>query len=457
MNELLEATEALAAFVVELERPLIPDDVWNRAKWIVADTIGVAIQGAGEEDVKHLAKRMTREGVSVVFHPGFKRVDCNSAAVINAVSICSQELDEGTRPTGHPALHVLPVALALAQSVHATGTEFLTSFIAGYELQYRIQRSAVLRPNIHPHGNLGNIGAIAAVGKLLRWTKQQLVEGMNAAAAFAMATSWKACTAGATIRNAYPAATAQMVLLVRDFVESGFTGYDGALGETYGELLGESIDFSLLTNGLGSSFGVMDNYFKFHAACALTHPVLDAVIDALGPRMQPGEYPCLVSSVKLDLATIARIDVRVLPRSMRLSQVAHPNPLSFKFSIPFAVATLLKHGDSGPARFRADVVEDEDLVRLQQLVQVIPMHEWVHRWPLEHPALVSIILKDGASLTGASSNPYGSQAGTINQADLAAKFNALTADLLSADEQGGLWNQVMNCEALKDMSNFPGL
>lgn len=455
MDLLVRTTQALASFVAELDRSSIPDNVWDRTKLIVADTLGVAVKGAEEGEVRALARTLPAEGTSVIFHPGFPRVDCDSAAVVNAISICSQELDEGARPTGHPALHVLPVTLALAQSIHASGTEFLTSFIAGYEIQSRIQRAAALRQNIHPHGNFGNIGAIVAIGKLLKWSEPQLVEGMNAAAAFAMATSWQACIAGATIRNAYPAATAHIALLVRKFIECGFTGYDGAISETYGELLGDSINLGVLTDELGVRFGVMDNYFKFHASCALVHPVLDALLDALGLQLNTGKYPFLVSAAKIDVSSIDHVEVRVLPRSMRLCQVARSNSLSAKFSIPFGVATFLKNGVCGPESFHPDFFEDAELVHLQKLVQVIPMDEWSDRWPAEHPAEVCITLKNGKQIRGASSNPYGSQATTINPVDLLAKFNTLTERGLSKEEQITLWSHVLHIDELKDVANFP--
>jgi 2-methylcitrate dehydratase PrpD len=454
------ATQQLATFVTETRFENLPTALIQRAKWITADTIGVALRGSIEPEMHQLYLRLLagasglEPGRSTLLTTGLPAASPAAAALANATAACFLELDEGSRPTGHPALHVLPPALAYAEATHKSGKEYLTALILGYEVQARLQWASRLRYPVHPHGNFGHLGATAALGRLAGWSPSQMCQGLTAAAALVMATSWQPCLAGATVRNAYPGLTAQTAFTVKLLVESGFTGYHGALEETFGEVLGERFDPEALIQGLGSRFGMLENYFKFHAACALIHPVLDAVAAALGGGAMPNRYPPVQPIMRPDPTTIERIEVRVAERSMRLAVQAQPNQLSAKFSIPFAVASFLIAGAAGPEAFQGEALTDPQVAALAQKVDLVGLPEFTARWPVEAVAEAVLHLKDGKELRGLCSNPYGSSLYPPRESDLELKFRTLTAGLLPPEEQHGLWATAMKIETLPQMPLF---
>lgn len=449
------AADGLARFVAETGYDDLPAAVRERARWIVADTLGVAVRGSIEPEVRALHRRLPPGRGATLLKAGFPAAAPEAAAFANATATCFLELDEGARPTGHPAMHVLPAALALAQAEGRSGAEFLTAFVLGYEVQARIQRAARLRRPVHPHGNFGHVGAVAALGKLSGWSAEQIRRGMNAAAAMAMATTWTPCLAGATVRNAWPGLTATTAFAVRLLVESGFTGYDGALAETFGEVLGEGFDPGELVRDLGERYGVMENYFKFHAACALNHPVLDALAAAVGAPLARGAYPPLRAPAPPAPEAVRWVRVRVAERSLRLAVPARPNQLSAKFSIPFAVATFLVHGHSGPDAFRDDALTDPRVRALAGRVEVAGAPGFSARWPAEAVAEVAVELADGRVLEGACANPFGSSAQPPGLADLEAKFRTLTGGILSDAEQDGVWAAALAVDRQPDLGRFP--
>ena len=78
------------------------------------------------------------------------------------------EVDEGNRlGGGHPAIHVIPGALALAEERRArTAGALLEAIVVGYEVGSRLGGATTARPNVHSHGTWGTISTAVAVAKL---------------------------------------------------------------------------------------------------------------------------------------------------------------------------------------------------------------------------------------------------------------------------------------------------
>lgn len=455
-SQIGEETAKLSEFVADTNFSDLGSDVIKRAKLTVADTISVAICGSSSREMQKLYNRIPSGKESSLLKQGFPKSTLSFTAFANATAICFLELDEGSRPTGHPALHVLPSALALSQSLGKSGSQFLTAFILGYEVQYRIQKATRLKSIIHPHGNFGNAGAIAAIGKLSGWNAEKIRNGINASVGLAMATSWQPCLVGATVRNAYPGLTAQIAFTTKLLIESGFTGYGGALAETFGEILGEDFQASVLTEGIGKQYGITHNYFKFHAACALNHSVLDALAHALGMKIHHGSYPPFtVTGNHPDPKLIKKITVTVSKRSMRLAVNAKENELSSKFSIPYAVATFLVNGTASVDSFRCPNLGKAQVKDVMEKVEVVCSPEFTARWPIEDVAEIKIEMADGNFLQGKCSNPFGSASGDVRDEDLFAKFRELTSKTLNSLEIDQIWNHILNLEKVPDMEGFP--
>lgn len=448
------ATHELARFLAELSFADLPATVVARAKLVVADTVGVALRGSREPEVTALAARLAPGSGARLLRSGFPEAPPEDSAFANATAISFLELDEGTRPTGHPALHVLPVALAAAQDGHRSGEALLLAVICGYELQSRLAAACRLRWPVHPHGNLGTPAAVVALGKLRGWEATRLETGIDIGASLTAATSWSSCFAGATTRNTYAGISARTAFAVRLLAESGFTGVEGALAETFGEILGDDFDPAALTAGVGDGFGIEAGYFKFHAACALVHPALDALADALGADHREGMYPPSSAPVRPAPDEIERVSVRTSERGALLGRLNRPNQLSAKFSIPHAVAAYLVRGESGPASFAADALADARVRALARRVTVTADDEITRRFPGEFAARVRVELRDGGVLSGGCANPYGSGERQASAADLEAKFLALAEDAIGDAAGRALWRALLELERVEDVATL---
>jgi hypothetical protein len=106
---------------------LPPEPDFLNAAWLdkveytplLADSIAVVACGAQEKEIKALVAKITipfAPVVATVIGAGI-RTEPQKAALINGIAGTFTELDEGNRfARGHPAIHVIPAALAVAKN-----------------------------------------------------------------------------------------------------------------------------------------------------------------------------------------------------------------------------------------------------------------------------------------------------------------------------------------------------
>lgn len=319
----------------------LPAPLVAQARLVLLDCIGAIAAGMQEPEMQALVARIGRgrEATGGVAAIGAgRRLPPADAAFVNGTAGTMLELDEGNQfARGHPGIHVAPAALAASGA--ADGRRLLLAFILGYELAARIGAASRLRSTLHPHGTWGTIGAAFAAAYLDRASAAELVGTIGVAASLCLGTSLRTMLEGATVRNAYAGLAARNGLAARDLAASGFTGETDGVGSVYDGVLAEGFRPEAMVEGLGERWEIQRNYFKRHAACRFTHGALDVVA-----RLIAGHGPP-------DPASVVRIEVETYALAAQLDLPAPGNMLAAKFSLPFAVATMLVHGEASvPAR-----------------------------------------------------------------------------------------------------------
>lgn len=455
MTGINSSVQELARFIAAVGDDDIPAATRRRAAFVMADTIAVMLRGSVTEAAAGLISGARAIGLATVVAPLFPRVDVEEATLLNAVSACSTELDEGTRPTGHPAMHILPPVLAKAQAESVSGRRFLTAFVLGYEVQARIQRSARLRAPIHCHGNYGHVGVAAALSWLRGADAHATAAAMNGAAAFASATSYSLPYAGATIHSAAPAMSGLTALTVDRLITAGFSAFDGSVAEVFGSILGERFEAEPLTDDLGSAWAVNDGYVKFHSTCGHVHPVIEALIDAVKETASPARARWELGAC-IDPGTVERVIVRVSARASELNALPKElTPLAARFSIPFCVATALVHGSASAAAFERSALDDPGIRQLAERVAVQADQGFDAVFPGIHRARVELHLTNGLVLTGACENPYGNPQNRASDDDIMVKFKSLIREAAPELDAIGLWTTMMHCDDRVSMRGFP--
>lgn len=391
----------------ELDLTLVPSQVVEQLGRVVADTVGVCIAGHREAPMRSLLSddvlggvvTATTSGGATVLEEGGALADPETAAFLNATAGSFLELDEGMRPTGHPAMQIVPAALGVAETLNASGAALARAVLAGYEVTARLFTAYRLTYPVHPHGHFGAVGAAVAAALL---SDTDLVGAAEVAATTPVLSVWNACYEGATARNTYMGIASANGVRATRLSRAGFTGSREALPVAFGEIAGQLVDASALTRPLDyAALGITRNYFKRHSACALTHAAIDALLDM--------ELPAA--------ADIDRIEVETVENNMKLAREARGNDLSARFSLPYAVAAVVMSGTSGPDTFRYD----PRVADFARRVEVTVAPDLEELWPDASPTRLTVHWA-GGQVRKQVDNPYGHHSFPITETDLRAKF-----------------------------------
>jgi 2-methylcitrate dehydratase PrpD len=429
--DLVDLVERRVTEAAALRWEDLPDDVREHAGLVLADTIGVIAAGARSREVGALASDpmlgLGSVGPSRTLAPGRPRGDPATVAWVNGTAGTFLELDEGFRPTGHPAIHVLPAALATAEAVHADGARLGAALVAGYEVAARLFESFRLPEPMHPHGHFGALGAATAVAML---RGDDAVALARIAATQPLLTGWSACYEGATARNSWTGHANRAGVQASVLHRAGFTG---ALSSHLSVVAPHAVDPGGLRDPVDpATLRIRRNYLKLHSACALTHSALDATVRAWSQLAGDG-----------DPDRVAEVVVDTVSANLRVDRQAAPNALSTRFSLPYAVAAAIRTGGTGPAalEWRPDVAALAARVRVRADPELDAL------WPGAAPARVRIRLASGATAQARADNPHGHHADPATREELRAKFVRLGGEAGAFDALTG-FATVGDCAAL---------
>jgi 2-methylcitrate dehydratase PrpD len=438
----LSYLQELAGFACRARLADLPAKALARTRWVVADSLPVIAAGMQQPEMQALLKHQISHGKAWVLGTR-QRAGCLDAALLNGTAGTWLELNEGNLfAKGHPGIQVVPAAVALAQESGASGEALLMAVAVGYEVSSRISRAAQMKIAVHPHGTWGTLGAAVAAGRLKGFDERGMLELINVSATMGMATSRQTLLDGATVRNIFTGHSGYMGLMAARLVECGFTGETDSPAAVYGKVLADGFDPAKATESLGREWILEQGYFKLHPTGRYVHSVIDALEDLL------------TRSGKVDIAAIERIEVKAYRLAAMLAEKRVTSSFGARFSVPFALATILFHGRSELAAFEQAAVDNAAIQALAARVQVQEEASYTARYPAEQVCDLRIVLSDGQALEGRCTITKGEPAKPHRPEELQAKFMQLGVPLWGEPAARRLLEGCMRLEELPDFSRF---
>lgn len=424
----------------------VPAEVLEQTKKIIADTFAVINAGSSLPEPKKLAQEYIDEGLlvlpedagkhftsSVIIDGEIMRAHAETAAYLNATEGTFLELDEGMRPTGHPAIHIVPAALAVAEQYYRTGAELLRAVLVGYEVSSRLFQGIGLNYPIHPHGHVAGIGGAVAAGILAGVDPVEVARNYSTSPLF---TIWDSCYEGATARNSWTGQAVASAIRSIKLTRAGFFGSFSNAEIAFSELTGFIRDEAALVRPLDyENLGITSNYFKFHSCCALNHAAVEATF-GLVHNLSPED--------------VDRVVIETVENNMKINRLPTESSLSTRFSLPYSVAAVILTKESRQENFDYH----QDTADFAQKIAVHQSEELQEFWPNSSPARVTIHLKDGEELINQVDNPKGHYLNPADPARLEEKFVDLGATNTAPNFN---WNYFMNLETIDDVHNFFGV
>jgi 2-methylcitrate dehydratase PrpD len=225
-----------------------------------------------------------------------------------------------------------------------------------------------------------------------------IASAMDIATGMTLAPHFESALAGDPVRSLWVGAANAAGLEAARLAVSGRTAVSGIAARTYGELIG-TLDPEPLGVPFEDRFEIMLSYFKRHAACAYTHPAVDAVLEMLD------EMPISIDEVDT-------VSVETFAIASKLDRMEWPTRLASMFSIPFVVAVAMSEGAFGPSGSDEAHRNDPRITALATRTTVTATEEFEARLPDRRGARVFVTMRDGSRREATVEQPVGDAAGT---------------------------------------------
>jgi 2-methylcitrate dehydratase PrpD len=407
---------------------------------VVRDTLGCILAGSRLPEARGAAALALADGRGVAGLIGTAGSTSSAmAALVNATAGVSLELDEGSQfAVNHPAIHILPPALAVAQEARASGPALLGAVLAGYEIAARVGAATRLRDAVHPFGTHGVVGGAAAAARLLGFDAVQTARAIEVAAGLCVASSQMAANAGASSRNLCTGFTAHNAVMAAKMVQAGFCGEPGALTSVFGKILGSRFDIpAALADG---PLFITRNYFKLYACSRWNHAPIEAAATLMAGGLDPHQ--------------IAAVQVWTFDPATRLAFTRIANGYAAKHSIPFNVAARLLYGRNDMEVYSDAMALAPAILDLMAKITVEEDPALTALLPQVRAARVRVRLRSGEVLIGESRHPRGGFDNPLTRAELIAKFEGLAARALTP---AGIARVLRAVERLPEADDIDGL
>ena len=412
----LFASQELASFAALLDAQMIPQEVFRKAEDLFVDWVGSTLAGKGARAVE-IVNRYTKH-MGPVSGAAEVLIDRTStspyfAAMVNAAASHVVEQDDvHNASVFHPATVVFSSALAVAQSIQASGKDFLVACIAGYEVGIRVGEflGRSHYKVFHTTGTAGTIAAAAAVGHLLKLTPEQMLHAFGSAGTQA-AGLWEFLKDAADSKQLHTAHAAGTGLTSAYIAKDGFTGAKKILEGSQGMAAGMSTDadVSKLTDRLGERWALVETSFKYHASCRHTHPAADALLQVMN------EHQLKAADIEEVITFVHQGAIDVL------GPVVDPKTVhQSKFSMGTVLALAAQHGYAGLNEFERFFNHP----KTQELCARVTMQldpEVDSAYPARWIGKVSVKTTDGRVLHGRVDEPKGDPGNTLSRPEIEEK------------------------------------
>lgn len=395
---------------------MLPDAVRTVARDCLADWLACAFAGL-REPVSGIVAAMAREegGNAQATLLGLsRRGTVSQAALVNGTLAHALDYDDvNLAVPGHLSSAILPALLALAEHRGCTPTAVIAAFVAGYELACAVGvlvEPAHYNNGFHATATLGCLGAAVACAHVLALRTDQACHAVSLAAT--QAAGLKAMF-GSMAKPLHAGLAAQAGLRAALLAEKGCVGRPDILEceQGFARVHGGDFHAAHALAPPSGGFHVLNNLFKYHAACYSTHSTIEAIAALRrGAHIAPD--------------AVVRIEV-VAGEGCSVCNVQDPRTATeARFSIRAAAAFAMLGIDTGSLDSWVRVTDPAVAAMLGRVrVQLVP------ELGLSE-ATVTLTLDDGRRLTQACDSGVPIADKAAQSARVSAKFRALSRQAL---------------------------
>ncbi len=326
----------------------------------------------------------------------------------------------------HPNAASVPVAMALAERLNASGQDILTALAVGCDLVCRLGLALKVNPDEagwYPPPILGAFGAAATAARLLRLDERQTAAALALTLNQATATAQFKTDPNSTLRAVRDAFPAHAGLLSALLAQRGVTGFEEVFEGKAGlfALFAKGLyDEAGLTADLGDHFHGERLSFKPWPSCRGTHAFIEA---ALALREAHDLAPEMISAFVMTGGGVQRMLAEPAAQKQ-----APRTAIDAKFSLPFTTALALVDGAVTLDGFTPERLADPRVLALTARGGFVLDAEATLRDAAS--GALTLVLRSGRTLTHRVTHPLGAPENPIDEASITAKFTDCAAKAL---------------------------
>jgi 2-methylcitrate dehydratase PrpD len=436
----------LSSYMSDARNRTLPDEVTEKAKHHILDTIAAMVSGSellpGQAALK-FARSYGGEKISTVV---CSNVLCGpmEAALVNGVLGHSDETDDAHAPTlAHPGVAVVPAALAVGEQFGIDGPQFLRAVVLGYDVGTRVvltMGGASVQTEEHrsTHSIMGIFGAAASAASAanldpqqMRWVLDYTAQQSSGIAA------WQRDTQHIEKGFVYAGMPARGGVTSALLVQSGWTGVDDI-------------------------FSGADNFFLAYAPQA--NPM--NLVDKLGERFEvvatdikkwtvgaPIQAPLDALEILLRRRAFSADDVQqVTVRVARTQGSVVNNREMPDICLQHMVAVMLidKTASFKSAHDKARM-QDPAVLRVRAKVNLVLDDEELQKALPRREAIVEITLADGTKLSEHVTAVRGTPSNPMTRDEVVAKARELLSPVLGGANTASIIEKLLGLENLKSI------
>ena len=431
-------THRMADFALGATGDALPAAVRRESARAWLNWVGCAVGGAVTPAMDAAVRGLVSMGVGDVPVLGrAERVTVIDSAFLGSLAASAQTYDDTHLATiTHPTGPVASALLAASCQLEGTGKlidgdQLLVALAVGIEIECRVSCAIAAGGGNFGWfmtGLSGGIGAAAAVGRLLGLTHEQMVYAIGLAASQA---SGLRAAHGSMAITFVPGTAARDGVVAAYLAAANYSCSDIAIDGKNGllQVLTGATDGSLISDGLGSRYELLNNTYKPYPCGIVIHPAIDACLH-------------LVHEQGVDYRKIARVDLRVHPDALTLCWRKLPgNALDALVSLYHWVGAALVHGAAGVREGEIACVMDPAVRALQEHAEAESDATLAN-----NQAFVRVTLADGTFHEHMTTNAIGSVTNPMTDAQLATKFRDLVSPILGKRRSAALLKKCENMD-----------
>jgi 2-methylcitrate dehydratase PrpD len=379
-----------------LDLATVPEAVRHRARLHILDALGLGLASNAQAYAAPTIAGVVAmgEGGACSVIGRAERLGARDAALVNGVLIHGLDFDDTHLASIiHPTATSLPTALALGESLEASGAELLAAFLAGAETAIRIGLAVdggFHHVGYHATGVVSHFASAVTAGRLLGLDTASITAAQGIAGSTASGIQ-VFLEEGAWTKRFHPGWGAVAGITAAYLARSGFKGpsrpYEGKFGLFDTHLHGQDAKLDALVAGLGSEWRFGETALKPYPVCHFIHGCADAAI-ALHGEIGGVE----ITGVR---AFLAQPTLHIIAEPAEAKENA-ATEYEAKFSAQFVIAACLLKGAFGLPDLLPEALADPAVRALARRVKCFEDSD--SAFPTYFSGGVEVTLADGRVL-----------------------------------------------------------